>query len=109
MFDYKHEYVWAMNAYRKERFTLGSMGQRRLNPMADMMVRLEKLIVNLEDRFGMSPVGRVRLGAQVIESAKNLNDMNAAIDAEVAGDDNDSEDPRAIFGAIPGNQGAAGL
>ena len=108
LFDYKHELVWAMAAYRSARITLGSMGQDRVNPMADMVMKLEKLIIPLEDRFGMSPAGRIRLGASAVETARTLNDINAQIDKEVMGE-LDDEDPRLILEAFSPDKRAEGL
>ncbi len=95
LFSYRDELSRSMAAFRKDRFVEGSKGQPRLNPLSDHVVRLERLIGPLEDRFGVTPLARLRLGVtfgQAHESLDALMDVSPyddddprldAIEAEV--------------------------
>lgn len=78
---------------RKFPTVMGSMGQERLNPLMQTISTLDSEIRQLEDRFGLSPSARLRLGITLGEAARSLDDlMRGAVDDE---DPDDEEDPRA--------------
>ena len=79
-------------AFRKKRFVAGSMGQPRLNPLAEQLGRLDSQILPLEDRFGLSPKAALALGIPPVTTAKSLEDLNA--DAALAVAEDPGEDPR---------------
>jgi hypothetical protein len=71
----------------------------------NMVVKLEKMIVNLEDRYGLSALSRLRLGAQFGDATKSLNDMNKAFVAEVSGGNSDDDDEEGDVIDLPGLPG----
>lgn len=77
----------------KARMVLGSKGQPRANPLYGQMSSLDSSIVQLEDRFGLSPRSRLQLGVILGDAARSLSDLNADLDAE---DEDDLPDPRLI-------------
>lgn len=88
MFDYKDEHARALRDFRKQRLSHGSTKQVKLSPYFDAMKSLERLILPLEDRFGLNSLSRLRLGAELGGAHKSLAEMNAALER---GDDDDDE------------------
>ena len=90
--------LWAMydelercrRAFRAQRYVKGSAGQQRLNPVADHIRALEPLIRALEDRFGLTPQARLRLGIEFGQAHRSLAELNEAFDADLGGE----ADPR---------------
>ena len=82
-----------------EPFVTGSTGQIVAHPAAKEMASLDGRILALEDRFGITPMGRLKLGVTFGAAVKSLDDLNAAFDRGdgTAGPDPDA-DPR--LGAI---------
>lgn len=78
-------------AARKQRLVQGSTGQPQLNPLLKFVASLDAEIRQLEDRFGLSPLARLRLGVAFGEAHKSLADLNRTLLEEVGDDD----DPRA--------------
>lgn len=62
--------------YRGERLTFGSTGQLTLSPFGRQLSALDAEIRQLEDRFGLSPTARLRLGIQMGEAKRTLDDLN---------------------------------
>jgi len=60
--------------YRKAPLTAGSMGQSVLNPMAGEIHSLDKTITTLEDRLGITPLARLKLGVKFGEARQALAD-----------------------------------
>jgi hypothetical protein len=69
---------------------IGSTGQPRPNPSYDLCFKLEASIDNAERRMGISPLDRLRLGAQLAETAETLAQINAEEISE-------GDDPRAAL------------
>jgi hypothetical protein len=69
---------------------MGSQGQPRPNPLYDLCFKLEASIDNAERRMGISPLDRLRLGAQLSETAETLAQINAEEISE-------NDDPRAAL------------
>jgi P27 family predicted phage terminase small subunit len=59
-----------------------------LNPLAGFLKACDAEIRLLEDRFGLSPIARLRLGVALGEAAKSLDELNRSLDA-----DDDTNDP----------------
>lgn len=76
-------------AYRKKRVVKGSTGQPTVNPVWRHAAKLDAEIRSLEDRFGVTPQARLRLGIQLGEAMKNIEDMNADLNED---DDQDHDD-----------------
>ena len=79
-------------AASKRRLIEGSQGQPVLNPLLKHVAALDGEIRQLEDRFGLTPLARLRLGVTFGEAHRSLADLNRALVEEVAGDVED--DPR---------------
>jgi P27 family predicted phage terminase small subunit len=86
-----------------EPMVAGSKGQTRVSPAAGELASLDARIVTLEDRFGLSPLARFRLGVMFGAAARSIESLNA----EFAGDDRDDEDPRSRVVDIGGVDAAS--
>ena len=80
-------------AIARTRMVRGSKGQPRANPLYSQMSSLDSAIVQLEDRFGLSPRSRLQLGVILGDAARSLADLNADLEAD--GDDA-PPDPRLL-------------
>lgn len=54
---------------------MGSTGQTVLNPLLKFEERLSREIMQYEDRFGMTPLGRMRLGIAIGQAAESLDGL----------------------------------
>jgi Phage terminase, small subunit len=81
LFELRHLQAEAMAAMSAEPMVIGSTGQPVLSPFAAEVHRLEAAIAKLEDRFGLTPLARLRLGV-TLEEGKSLASRNAALLAE---------------------------
>jgi P27 family predicted phage terminase small subunit len=75
---------------QKGRLVEGSMGQMVLNPLYKHLGVLDVEIRQLEDRFGLTPMARLKLGVQFGEASRSLEDLNRIATLDVA----EEEDPR---------------
>lgn len=64
-----------------------------LNPLAGYLKSCDAEVRLLEDRFGLSPIARLRLGVALGEAAKSLDELNRSLDADEP-DDESAADPR---------------
>jgi len=87
-----------MATWLAEPFTLGSTGQVTSHPAAKEAAALEARISAAEDRFGISPSARLKLGIVLGAAAKSLEEMNRAFQAAGDLEDEDDLDPR--LGAV---------
>lgn len=71
--------------------TTGSTGQLALHPLYKHVSTLDEKITALEDRFGLTPLARLKLGAQLGDAAKSLDQLNRALTED---DGEDVPDPR---------------
>jgi hypothetical protein len=62
---------------KKQLFLDGSQGQPVLNPLLRQIAQLDSSILQLEDRFGLTPKARGVVGAQVGPQQTTLDDLNA--------------------------------
>lgn len=89
----------------REPLVEGSQGQPRPNPAgAKKALELEPHIRALEDRFGITPLGRLKLGV-TFQQGQNLAEMNRRI---VEGDRVSRTDPRPDPRALPRDTAASG-
>jgi phage terminase small subunit len=79
----------ALRAYKRQRLVKGPMGQPVVHPMLKVANDLEDRIVRAEDRFGLSPMARLKLGI-TYETFKSLDQMNREMNYDLERD----EDPR---------------
>lgn len=68
--------------------TYGSTGQPKLHPFFDRMKELRSTIERIEERFGMDPLSRMRLGIAFAEAQQGLADL---VPEDTDGDDGDVE------------------
>jgi P27 family predicted phage terminase small subunit len=88
------EHERCYRASREDRLVLGSQGQYVLNPLYRQMVTLETEIRNLEDRFGLSPMARLKLGVTFGDAARSLADINANLEDDDDADGDQTTDLR---------------
>jgi len=60
----------------------GSRGQPRMNPLLRLRTVIDKQMLTLEDRFGMSPKARLALGIAVNQPEWSLEALNAQFRAK---------------------------
>lgn len=70
LFSLRDERERAVRAYRRKRTTEGSTGQTVVNPVAATISTMDTQITALEDRFGLNPSARLKLGIVFADSAK---------------------------------------
>lgn len=61
---------------KRQRMVLGSQGQPVINPMLAHAMVLQKEIRALEDRLGLNPVARLRLGILLGDATRSIGDVN---------------------------------
>lgn len=95
MYDLRERMQRALLA---EPWVAGSTGQIVAHPAAKELASLDGRIVALEDRFGVTPMARLKLGVTFGAAVKSLEDLNREFDR---GDDDDApvvdqgeQDPR---------------
>lgn len=69
-------------ALKRQRMVGGYKGQPRANPLYASMASLDSTIERLEDRFGLSPSARLKLGVILGDAARSLADLNADLEAD---------------------------
>jgi P27 family predicted phage terminase small subunit len=79
---YIDEWLRAMRGFRKERIVEGSTGQPVLNPLGAYALKLERLLAKVEEKFGLTPLDRMRLGITFGEAHRSLRDINAELDED---------------------------
>lgn len=72
------EWSTAMSEFQEQRIVKGSQGQDVLNPRASWITSREAAMTGIEDRLGLSPLSRMKLGVALGEAARSLADVNAA-------------------------------
>lgn len=63
-------------ALREQPFVLGSTGQIVAHPASKEAASLDGRILQLEDRFGITPMGRLKLGVTFGAAARSLEELN---------------------------------
>ena len=77
----------------REPMVIGSTGQPRPNPLYDLVFKIEASIREDEKQVGIGPANRLRLGAQLAETAETLAQINAE-------DISEGDDPRAALAIV---------
>ena len=67
----------------------GSQGQPRPNPLYKQVESFQSEARQLEDRFGLSPLSRLRLGITFADAQASLDGLNARLAAKLAESDDD--------------------
>lgn len=78
-------------AVRKCPLVEGSQGQMVANPLARLIGPLSVEIRQMEDRFGLSQMSRLRMGIKLGQAARSLDDLWSNADPD---DGEDDPDPR---------------
>jgi hypothetical protein len=78
---------------RKQPYTTGSTGQVVVNPATKEIASLDSRIDRLEERFGITPKGRLGLGVVLGQAQRSLEEMNRAFDDDT---DEEEHDPRRV-------------
>jgi len=71
------------------RVVVGSQGQPRPNPLFKQIETFQAEARQMEDRFGLSPLSRLRLGITFADAQASLDGLNARLAAKMAQSDND--------------------
>ena len=79
---------------RRNRLVEGSQGQPVMNPLYKHMATLDGEILALEDRFGLTPMARLKLGVTFGAAKRSLTDL-VGVPAPTD-DDLDDDDPRIL-------------
>jgi P27 family predicted phage terminase small subunit len=66
----------AMEIVRQALVVRGSKDQLRLNPVADLVTKLETIILRLETELGLTPMSRARLGIATGQAQLTLEEIN---------------------------------
>lgn len=82
----------AYRSYRKRRVVKGSTGQPVINPAWKQVPIMDAEIRQLEDRLGLTPQSRLKLGVTFGAAARSLEDLNR--DLTTDDDARDDQDPR---------------
>jgi len=84
---YCDEWFRLMRQYRRERVVRGSVGQPVMNPAFAAALAAEKEIAKIEERFGLTPLDRMRLGITFSEARSALDKLNEDLEVDGAEDD----------------------
>jgi P27 family predicted phage terminase small subunit len=74
------------------RVVAGSQGQPRPNPLLKQIQEFGSEARQLEDRFGLSPMSRLRLGITFADAQASLDGLNSRLAAKLAEADDLWED-----------------
>lgn len=78
LFDLRNRLVDALAAFDAEPIVRGSTGQPTMSPWAAEVHRLEAAVSKLEDKFGLTPMARLKLGV-TFEQGVSLAASNQAL------------------------------
>lgn len=78
LFTYRSKLIEAQERFEEAPIAPGSMGQPTMSPWAAEVHRLEATIQKLEDRCGLTPMARLRLGI-TFEEGVSLAQRNAQL------------------------------
>lgn len=65
LFSMYEQHARAAEVVNRALVVKGSTGQLRTNPLADHLMKLEGVILRLENEYGLTPMARTRLGIQM--------------------------------------------
>lgn len=78
LFAYRSRLLVALEALDAEPIVVGSTGQPTMSPWAAEVHRLEGTVSKLEDKFGLTPLARLKLGV-TFEEGVSLAHRNAEL------------------------------
>lgn len=91
LYDLRDERDRIRRVARGQYLVAGSKGQHALNPLLRQAQALDAEIRMLEDRFGLNPMARLRLGISLGQATRTLEDLWESFDSMPA---HDAPDPR---------------
>jgi P27 family predicted phage terminase small subunit len=92
LFQLKDDRERIYRAVRKKWLVKGSVGQIVVNPLVKQIREMDTEIRQLEDRFGLTPMSRLKLGVQFGEAHRSLDALNRSLD----GDQDEKADPEVV-------------
>jgi len=98
LFELYDERARAWREYREHRVVEGSQGQPVANPLFRVAMALDVEVRALEDRYGLTPAARLKLGIRLGEAARSLEDLARDLDDDASWDEDDT---RRILGLAP--------
>ncbi len=101
LFTYYDQHARAMATAIAEPAVSGSTGQIKVNPFAEYALKLEAVILRLENELGLTPMSRMRLGIATGEAAASLDQMNRIFAAGKGADVQVTARPDPRLSAIP--------
>lgn len=81
LFDLRNRLLWALTAMDDEPIVVGSTGQPTMSPWAQEIHRLESAVSRLEDKFGLTPLARLKLGVTYEEGVSLAHRNNDLLQA----------------------------
>ena|SRR5688572_2134997 len=96
LFGFYEERFRIEKTYKQSVLVEGSRKQLALNPLRAAISACDAEILKLEDRFGLNPISRLRLGITFGEAARSLADLNSSLNSDLDDNSNDAyeHDPR---------------
>lgn len=91
----RDEWGRCFRAFQRRRFVEGSTGQPVISPAANELHRIEADVRALEDRFGVTPASRLRLGLTGAQLTASLEELAGAAGGEAEKTD-ETDDPRIV-------------
>jgi hypothetical protein len=95
LFQLRDQFDRAEEVVRQAPVVKGSVGQVRVNPLADYMLKLETAIVRLEVEFGQTLSSQYRLGLDALDLAGKKHSLDQLVQRSYGADILDEDDPRA--------------
>ncbi len=83
LFKLRDQFARAMQGVDAAMLVKGSVGQIRLNPLADYAVRTLAAIDRMENELGLTPMGEARLGLTAVTAAVTLEELNKALESDL--------------------------
>ena len=82
LFELRDDLERSRRGYKRRPLVEGSMGQPSMNPLAAHALKLETLILKLEQEHGLTPMSKARLGLTVGQARLTAADINRMADDE---------------------------
>jgi len=82
LFGLRDERERMMRGIRRQRLVPGARGQPRANPLYAQLASFDSEIRQLEDRIGLTPQARLKLGISLGDAVRSLSEIAEAIDGD---------------------------
>lgn len=87
LFGYYQQHADLTAVFDQARMVPGSQGQPRLNPALDGLMKLEGVILRLENELGLTPSARLRLGITFADASNSLDALARRMEIGPVDDD----------------------